>query len=91
MRSVVVLGFTAKTGNIAQVKSGGKVNVNYISRLYYRETREREHSLTQDTAAKVRCAKFGKLLRSILTLITMLYDDLGISISDNATMMADRR
>jgi hypothetical protein len=28
MRSVVVLGFPAKTGNIAQAKSGGKVNVN---------------------------------------------------------------
>jgi hypothetical protein len=54
MRSVVVLGFTVKTGNIAQVKSGGKVNVNYIG--FTTERRGRGN-----TAAKVRCAKFGKL------------------------------
>jgi hypothetical protein len=42
MRSVAVVGFTAKTGNIAQVKSGDKVNVNYIG--FTTERREREHS-----------------------------------------------
>jgi hypothetical protein len=57
MRSVVVLGFTAKTGNIAQVKSRGKVNVNYISRVYYRETREREHSLTQQQKSGARSSE----------------------------------
>jgi hypothetical protein len=58
MRSEVVLGFTAKTGNITQVKSGGTVSVNYIG--FTTERRGRGN-----TAAKVRCAKFGKLLCSI--------------------------
>jgi hypothetical protein len=54
-----LVGFTAKTGNTAQVKSGGKVNVNYIGFTTERQGRG-------NTAAKVWCTKFGKLLRSMV-------------------------
>jgi hypothetical protein len=57
MRSIAVVGFTAKTGNIAQVKSGGKVNVNCIG--FTTERREREHSSKSPVREVRKAAAFN--------------------------------